>query len=256
MSKGSQSKRSQLQESHTRRAIANRLGTGPEHSYVKDFVYGAVDGAVTTFAVVSGVAGAQLSSGIIIVLGVANLIADGFSMAVSNFLGTKAECQLREKKRLEERAHIEIVPEGEKEEIRQIFSKKGFAGDDLERVVEVITSDEGRWVDTMVQEEHGLNLNGPKAWKAAAVTFGAFVAVGSVPLLPFLSNLTGWTETGNPFVLSVIMTALAFFIVGALKGRYVGQKSLVSGLETTLVGGGAAVLAYYIGVALRGVAGV
>ena len=177
-------------------------------------------------------------------------------MAVSNFLGTKAERQLRERKRLEEQSHIRMVPEGEREEIRQIFSKKGFVGEDLERVVEVITSDEGRWVDTMVQEEHGISLSGPEAWKCGAVTFGAFVVIGLVPLLPFLSNLVGFTVIGDPFAASVVMTAIAFFVVGALKGQYVGQKPVIAGLETTLIGGGAAALAYVIGRALRGLAGV
>ena len=250
------SRKLHLKKTHSPVAISSRLDSGPDYSYLKDFIYGAIDGAVTTFAVVSGVAGAGLSSGIIIVLGVANLIADGFSMAVSNFLGTRAEGQLRERTRAEEHAHIKLIPEGEREEIRQIFSRKGFSGDALERVVEVITSDPKRWADTMVQEEHGMSLTGPNPWKAASATFAAFVVIGAIPLLAFLWNGLFQPSLPYPFISSATLTGLAFFCVGALKGRYVGQRWITSGLETLLIGGGAAMLAYLIGLGLKGFADV
>ena len=91
----SSAKHDRIRAEHTSAAIRERLHLGPDHSYLRDFIYGAVDGIVTTFAVVAGVAGAQLSAGIVIVLGVANLLGDGFSMAVSNYLGTRADEQLR-----------------------------------------------------------------------------------------------------------------------------------------------------------------
>ena len=79
------------EHSHTREGISERLSQARRPNYLRDWIYGGIDGTVTTFAVVSGVAGAQLSSQVVIILGLANLLADGFSMAASNYSGTKTE---------------------------------------------------------------------------------------------------------------------------------------------------------------------
>src|SRR5918993_2054889 len=102
-----------MEHEHTVEAIGERLAAGPRHNYLRDWIYGGIDGAVTTFAVVTGVVGANLSPAIILILGFANLVADGFSMAASNFLGTRAEHD--DIKRIEkiEHRHIEFEPEGE-----------------------------------------------------------------------------------------------------------------------------------------------
>ena len=243
-----------LAESHTPESIQRRLSAPAEHSYLRDFVYGAIDGTVTTFAVVSGVAGAGLSTGVIIVLGVANLVADGFSMAASNYLGTKTEEELRQRARKIEELHIEQYPEGEREEIRQIFSAKGFQGRQLEEAVDVITADRRRWVDTMLVEELRLTLEGPSAMKAASTTLVAFVVVGLIPLLAFLLQYFLPQRLTNPYPWSIGLTAIAFFLVGATKSRFVDQSWLRSGSETLLIGGGAAALAFAIGKLLGGVA--
>ncbi len=244
---------SRHEASHTPPAIRARLGAGPHHSYLRDFVYGAMDGVVTTFAIVSGVAGAGLSSGVVIVLGLANLIADGFSMAMSNFLGTRAERDLIARARRDEERHIAVHPAGEREEIRQIFLGKGFAGDELERAVDIITSDIDRWVDTMLREELGLALEGPSPVRAAATTLASFVLVGLVPLLPFILQFVVPGSVTSAYASSAVVTGAAFFGVGAAKGRFVRQSWHWSGFETLLLGSGAAVLAYLVGALLRGV---
>lgn len=242
-----------LKKTHTSDAIRKRLAKGPKHSYLKDFIYGAIDGTVTTFAVVAGVAGAELSIAIVIILGFCNLIADGFSMAVSNFLGTKAEIELKEQAEIDERAHITLFPEGEKEEIRQIFEAKGFKGDDLERIVNVITSDVKLWVQTMMQEELGISLKTSSPFRAALSTFIAFLVIGFFPLLSFVVSYLFPSLQINPFFWSTIITAFAFFIVGTLKSQFVQKKWYKSGLETLLIGGSAAALAYFVGLLLKNI---
>jgi VIT1/CCC1 family predicted Fe2+/Mn2+ transporter len=242
-----------LEEQHTPHAVSERLGERPAPSYLSDFIYGAVDGAVTTFAVVMGAAGASLSETVVIILGGANLVADGFSMAVSNFLGSRAERQQRERARREEQRHIRLVPEGEREEVRQIFASKGFEGEDLDRVVDVITADHDLWTETMMSEELGYGSTEPNEFRAAASTLVAFMLIGFLPPMVFVYNLAASTDIEDPFAWSAVMTGVAFLVVGGMKSRFVDQAWWRSALETFAVGGLAAALAYVAGALLENV---
>lgn len=237
--------------SHTPDAIRKRLDSKPAHSYLRDFVYGAIDGIVTTFAVVAGVIGAKLSAGIVVILGLANLLGDGFSMAVSNFVATRAEKQQKKMAREKERRHITNFPEGEKEEIRQIFARKGFTGVDLERAVQIITSNKTLWEETMMKEELGMTLESPSPWKAALSTFLAFCLFGFLPIFVFAYEILFHVQLSNPFLYSSVMAGIAFFIVGAVKGQFVGERWYFAGCETFFVGGVASGLAYLVGYFLK-----
>ena len=234
-----------MEHEHSIEAIAARISAGPRQNYLRDWIYGGIDGAVTTLAVVSGVVGAQLPPWIILVMGFANLVADGFSMAASNFLGTRAEYE--DLKRIEaiENRHIDLAPEGEREEVRQIFLNKGFVGQDLNRIVDLVTADRARWVRTMLTEEYGLPREVRSAWMAAAATFSAFIACGLVPLLPYLIGLN------SPVTLSMVMTGGVFFTIGSVKSRWSTASWLSSGLTTLAVGSIAAGLAYGAGALLN-----
>lgn len=236
-----------MEAEHEPSAIRSRLESRGPQSYLGDAILGGVDGCVTTFAVVAGGIGGGFSTIVIIVLGFANLLADGFSMAVSNYLGTKSEREEVAKARRSEERHIEEIPHGEREEVRQIFARKGFEGDILTKIVDVITRDRRLWVDTMLIEELGLQVEGRSPIRAATATFLAFLAVGLVPLLPFLSAL----DTGQMFAASVGLTAVAFLGVGIAKGAVLDRPVMRSGLETLLTGGSAAAIAYFVGSWLR-----
>lgn len=243
-----------LRRAHTPEAVRRRLGRPRRAHGLRPFVLGAIDGVVTTFAVVAGVAGASLDDAIVIVLGVANLGADGFSMAASAFLSSRAERQRRLKAQREEEEHVRLVPDGEAEELRQVFAAKGLDEPTVERVVAALTSDRRLWVDSMLAEELGFAPADEAPLRMALVTFLAFVAVGAVPLAAYVVDAAGIVEVDAPLAWSTALAACAFFVVGALKARFVDQSWWRSGGEALLLGGAAAACAYLLGVALAGVA--
>lgn len=230
-----------MEHEHTPEAIRARLANAPRTSYLRDWVYGGIDGSVTTFAVVTGVSGAELPVRIIVILGIANLLADGFSMAASNYLGTRTERQEEDALRAREERHIASDAAGEREEVRQIFAAKGFAGDDLERAVAIVTADRTRWIDFMLTEEYGLGRATRSPLAAALATFSAFTICGLVPLLPFLLRIP------QAFTISVVMTGVAFFLVGSARTRWLLLPWWRAGLETLTIGAIAAALAYAAG---------
>ena len=216
---------------------------------IQDFVYGATDGSVTTFAVVAGVVGAALSPSIILILGFANLFADGFSMAIGNYLGTKSQKEYIEKERKREEWEIENLVQQEKQEIRDIYTKKGFKDELLDEIVNVITARRKVWVDTMMREELGLVDDKKQPLDAAITTFTAFNLVGLIPLTPFVffyfSGFTILTE--QAFLYSVVFTGISFFLIGIVRGKIVKKSLLRTGINTIVVGGIAALVAYIAG---------
>lgn len=233
------------EDDHTPEAIAARLGSATAHSYLGDGVLGAIDGTVTTFAIVAGASGAGLPGGVAIVLGLANVFADGLSMAVGNYMKSKSERAVVEQARRIEEAHVATIPEGEREEVRQIFARKGFEGGMLDEAVEIITQDRKRWVDTMLTDELGLRLETPEPVRAALTTLLAFIGAGMLPLTPlFLAR--------GAFVVSAVVTAATFFLIGLVNGVLLRRAKAAAGLETLFVGGAAAAVAFLVGMAAKG----
>jgi len=226
---------------HSPEEIAARIGDPPGRGVLRDVVYGGIDGSVTTFAIVAGVAGAGLSPFIIVALGLANVLADGFSMAAGNYSGTKADADnLRRIRAIEER-HIAGNPDGERREVREILSQKGLSGSVLEEATAEITANHDTWIALMLEGEYGLGGVDPHPMRAALATFGAFLLAGLIPLLPFLLSMP------NAFAVSAVITMGVFFAIGALKSRWSLAPWWRSGLETLAIGGVAAALAYVVG---------
>jgi VIT1/CCC1 family predicted Fe2+/Mn2+ transporter len=226
--------------------------TSRHSQYLADAVLGATDGIVTTFAVVAGAAGAALSSGIVLIMGFANLFADGLSMAVGNYLGARSQQDFWREEREREIWEIEQIPEAEREEIRRHYQRKGFEGELLERAVAIITSDKARWLDEMMREELGIREERTAPLRSGVVTFAAFAIAGFLPLLSYGIAFFNPGFVSRAFPLSVALTALSLFAVGAARSFITRRSWWRSGLEILGLGGAAAVCAFAVGHLLRG----
>jgi len=215
--------------------------------YIKSFIYGGLDGTVTTFAVVAGVAGASLSSSVILILGFANLAADGISMAVSDYLSTKAEKEYDKNERKKEAKNIVKSPKFEKKELVKIYVKKGFSKKDAETISRILCKNKEACIDVMLSEELGIGNEDKNPVKNALVTFSSFVIFGFVPLLTYVISKMHYAFQNNTFLTASILTGLTLFLLGASKVKITGRNWLKSGAEMLLVGGITAIIAYFIG---------
>ena len=238
---------SEQNHSHNESAIHQQDGfLNKYQAYLGEFVYGGIDGSVTTFAIVAGSVGAGLNASVVLILGFANLLADGFSMSVGAFLSAKSERQNFEKHKAVEYWEVDNIPEAERAEIREIYEKKGFKGELLEKVVDVICSDKDVWVDTMMKEELEMIKDQKSPFKIGLVTYVSFILVGLIPLIIYVWDfLFGFS--GNVFWTTCGLTGLGFVLIGYLKS-FVTETNKWKGVwETLLLGAIAAGVAYYVG---------
>lgn len=219
---------------------------GNIQNYLREFVYGGIDGAVTTFAVVAGAVGADLDASIIIILGFANLLADGFSMSVGAYLSAKSEKENYNKHRNIEYWEVENIPDKERQEIVEIYQAKGFEGELLEKVVEVIVSDRDRWVNEMMKDELNMMEDSKSPFKIGLATLASFILIGLIPLIVYVYDLI-WKTDIDLFFWTSLFTGLAFLVVGWLKSFVNQTNTLKSISETLLLGFLAALVAYFVG---------
>ncbi len=213
-----------------------------KYNWLPDFVYGGIDGAVTTFAVVAGV------------LGFANLLGDGFSMATGKYLSDKAELErMKFLRRIEEKSIIE-KPHEEKREVEVILKSFGFKGEELRRAKKVITSSPDAWVKLMMNHELNIIEENIEPVKGALATFTAFLTIGLVPLLGYVLQRFLPIDEKYLFAGTSVSTLLALFLVGTVKSRFSDKSWIVTGFETVIVGGFAASIAYFVGNFLQNLA--
>lgn len=232
-----------IDEEHTRSPFA---------TYLREIVYGGVDGIVTTFAVVAGFSGAQLSADVqtipilsVLIFGFSNLFADASSMGLGNFLSTRADQDIfmREKKR-EER---ELTKERslQKQEMVVVLTDKGYSTQEAEKIAHIMITNRKYWISVMMHDK--LKMSDPledNSTLTAFVTFLSFIAFGAIPLIPYI---VFHNTPANLFSLSIIFSFIALILLGILRWRVAKQSIFRSFIETLLIGIISASVAYAVG---------
>lgn len=224
-------------------ARSSRLGP-----VIHDIVYGAHDGIVTTFAVVAGTVGADLPDRIILVLGIANLLADGFSMGAGAYLSSRSEADQYDRVRRQEMEMIRTEPALQRARLRASCAAKGFAGAELEHVMTVLTKDVDAWADTMMLQVHGMTKPETSgALTHGVATFLGFAFFGAVPLLPYVSTV----PQEYRFAAAIAGAAIALLLVGITRSWVTRERVWRGIIEILAIGAVSTAIAYWVGVGLK-----
>lgn len=228
---------------------------GLAHQYIGDMVYGGLDGIITTFAVVSGVAGASLGPGVVVILGLANLLADGFSMATGAYLSTKSEQEYYQREWQREAWEVQNFPEGERAELLEIYRHQNYSEEEAQQLVAIQTSETKKWVQTMMVHELGMLPDERTPIFSGLATLVAFIFAGVLPISIYLLGLLFPVTPTLSFSISMALSGIALFCLGAAKVLVTRLNPFRSGLEMLVVGGLAAGVAYVVGALLKGLGG-
>jgi VIT1/CCC1 family predicted Fe2+/Mn2+ transporter len=222
--------------------------------HIKELVYGGIDGIITTFAVVAGFTGATAMMGddgaltipvtIVLIFGLANLFADGFSMGVGDFLSSRAEKKLFEKEQKKERGEIKNNISFELYETVEILKDHGFSKEDAEQLAEIYSHNTKFWVDFMMRYELDMSQPSQSPARGALITFTSFIFFGAIPLLPYMFDIPSFD---GQFFMASLFAAIALAILGFVRARFTRENVMRSMTEIVGLGMIAAFIAYFVG---------
>lgn len=211
--------------------------------FIRHFIFGAEDGLISTLGFLSGITGANLSKLTIAIAGIAEVFAAALSMAIGTYLSTKSHTELASRNIEIEKTQIEKHPKFEKKEIEAIYKEKGFEGKELKMIVKKICSNKKIMLKEMMISELGIlpgKIENPI--HSALVMFFTFITLAIIPLFPYLLF-----QVPEAILISITLTVLTLFIVGAVKTKVTNKHWFISGLEMLIFGILAAVITFYIG---------
>jgi VIT1/CCC1 family predicted Fe2+/Mn2+ transporter len=224
-----------------------------EGGFLKPLIFGGLDGILTAFAIVAGAAGGSMPIPVILVLGFSNILADALAMGVGEFLSSKAENEWILSERKRENWEMENYPQGEIREMIDIYEDRGMSREDATKVIETMAKYKDFFVDVMMAEELALQVpeedHKVESMKEGVVMFCAFASFGSLPLLGYVVIPALFPSSGEDvlFTAACIITGLVLFGMGCVKSNFSAANWFISGMETLLLGGACATVAYTIG---------
>jgi vacuolar iron transporter family protein len=208
---------------------------------LRDIVIGMSDGLTVPFALAAGLSGAVISTGIIVIAGIAEIAAGSIAMGLGGYLAGKTEQDHYNSELKREHEEVERVPEREKEEVREFFENIGLSRDLQLQAVEEIAKDKEKWVDFMMKHELGLDQPDPRRATKSALNIGvSYIVGGLVPLSPYFFI----DEPIAALKISAIVTLACLFIFGYFKSRFTGVNPLEGAIRVALIGALAAAAAF------------
>ena len=210
---------------------------------IRDIVIGMSDGLTVPFALAAGLSGAVSTTVLVVTAGLAEIAAGSIAMGLGGYLAARTDREHYQSEEARERREIVELPERERQEVEDIVRTWGIDGEAMEKAVTAITKDHEKWLDFMMKYELGLETPDPKRARNSSLTIGiSYIVGGLIPLSPYIFIHT----PSHALWISVIATLAALFIFGWVKGKFTGAKPVKSALQTMLVGGIAAFVAYAV----------
>jgi vacuolar iron transporter family protein len=212
-------------------------------AFVRDIVIGMADGLTVPFALAAGLSGADTTTRIIVVAGLAEIAAGSIAMGLGGYLAAKNDADHYASELRREEREVEEIPEEEAREVLEVFETYGLTHEEAVPIVCSLRQRPKQWVEFMMRFELGLEEPDPKRAPRSAMTIaGAYIAGGLIPLAPYMMMGSAYSA----LIASVVATLVALAIFGAIKGHYTGMPRLSSAVRTILIGGLAAAAAFGI----------
>lgn len=210
---------------------------------VRDIVIGMSDGLTVPFALAAGISGVGVETKIVVLAGLAEIVAGSIAMGLGGYLAARTDFEHYTTEQARENWEIDHLPEREKQEVADVFRGYGMKDEHIEPILDAMSRNREQWLDFMMRFELGLEAPDPKRARVSALTIGlSYIVGGFIPLSPYILM----HNIFDALIVSVIVTLIALFLFGYIKGRFTGTKPLRSGVQTALVGGLAAGVAFLL----------
>jgi VIT1/CCC1 family predicted Fe2+/Mn2+ transporter len=210
---------------------------------VRDIVIGMSDGLTVPFALAAGLSGAVSATKIVITAGFAEIAAGSIAMGLGGYLAGRSDAEHYAAELAREEREVVELPEAETVEVEEIFADYGLSPEQVSPIMSAFRARPRAWVDFMMRFELGLERPDPHRAIASGLTIaGAYIAGGLIPLCPYIFS----ASVGTGLVISIVVTIAALALFGYIKGHFTGVRPLLSSIQTTVIGGLAAAVAFAI----------
>ena len=217
--------------------------------FITDIVIGMSDGLTVPFALAAGLSGAVHQNNIIVTAGIAEIVAGSIAMGLGGYLAGKTEQEHYESELRREYEEVELLPDKEKAEVKEVFAHYGLSEESQSLITEEITKDKDKWVDFMMKFELGLEQPHPKRARNSAATIGvSYIVGGLIPLCAYIFT----TTPKEGLIGSTILTTVCLFVFGYFKSKVTGQNPFSGALKVTMIGLAAAAAAFFVAKAFGG----